>query len=645
MRVFFLGLAILVGLIVLTAGRQPAAAQNTDTGLSSVPNREVIRRYTVDVDVRQSGVLEVTERIEIYAAGRLVRRGIYRDFPTTYYRWYGAIRVPFKVLSITRNGQAEPWRTVSRSNGVRVFIGNAERNVPTGWQTYVLRYRTDRQLGHLRNRDELYWNAIGTGWLFPIQNVLVTVKLPSGADISEARAFTGVRGSRASAGAVESTTGGVARFRLNETLPPGKGLTIVVQWQKGLVTVPDSSGQVWRFLDDNWDLIAAIIGVLVLALFYLIAWLRAGRDPRKGTIIPLYHPPEGFSPAACRFIMRMGFDNKAMVAAVINMAVKGFLTIRETGNGDNYILEKTDDSVGSLSGGEKALASVFFSGKTGKTYVRPSNHAKLRRAIDKLKDALKTEYELGFFQRNRKLHWIGVGIAIFFTLLIAILAPGETGFILLWLALWSFVVLFVIIRMVSAWVGRRIAQALGLSLVAALLLGAEIFVLVVASENSSLLTLGATVIMSGLIILFHHLMKAPTAEGRRVMDEIEGFRLYLSVAEQDRLDLLNPPERTPALFERFLPYALALDVENKWAGQFARIFDGVTQDSSATAYTPVWYTGKQLTGMSLDGFASEIGGSLTGAIASSSTAPGSSSGGGGGGSVGGGGGGGGGGGW
>src|ERR1044072_8913002 len=57
-------------------------------------------------------------------------------------------------------------------------------------------------------------------------------------------------------------------------------------------------------------------------------------------------------------------------------------------------------------------------------------------------------------------------------------------------------------------------------------------------------------------------MKSHTAEGRRITDQIEGFRQYLGVAERDRLNALNPPEETAELFERYLPYAIALDVEN-----------------------------------------------------------------------------------
>ena len=113
----------------------------------------------------------------------------------------------------------------------------------------------------------------------------------------------------------------------------------------------------------------------------------------------------------------------------------------------------------------------------------------------------------------------------------------------------------------------------------------------------------------------------------------------LAVAEKDRLEFLHPPDHTPELFERLLPHAMALDVENQWSRQFVNVLAVGPEESEA--WSPSWYSGKSWSGLDTAGFASGLGSSFSGAIASSSTAPGSSSGSGGGGSSGGGGGGGG----
>jgi uncharacterized membrane protein len=153
--------------------------------------------------------------------------------------------------------------------------------------------------------------------------------------------------------------------------------------------------------------------------------------------------------------------------------------------------------------------------------------------------------------------------------------------------------------------------------------------------------IGLTVIGLFMAGLFYNLLKAPTSQGRQILDLIDGFKLYLSVAEKDRLNLENPPERTPALFEAFLPYALALGVEQKWSEQFASVLAVAGQEQ----YSPSWYVGRNWTTTNLVVMTSSMSSSLSSAISSASTAPGSSSGSSGGGSSGGGGGGGGGGGW
>jgi uncharacterized membrane protein len=138
-------------------------------------------------------------------------------------------------------------------------------------------------------------------------------------------------------------------------------------------------------------------------------------------------------------------------------------------------------------------------------------------------------------------------------------------------------------------------------------------------------------------LIFYQLLKAVTPLGRKRLDEIEGFRVFLEAAEKDRLNFLNPPDRTPELFEKFLPYALALGVEQRWGEQFTDVLAA----ASAEGRSPGWYSGTTSRGFSAASLASSLGDSLSSAVASSS----GSSGSGGGGSSGGGGGGGGGGGW
>jgi len=147
-------------------------------------------------------------------------------------------------------------------------------------------------------------------------------------------------------------------------------------------------------------------------------------------------------------------------------------------------------------------------------------------------------------------------------------------------------------------------------------------------------------------LLLARLLRRPTVEGRKVMDQIEGFGMYLSAT--DAHELRNAPPCTPDVFEAMLPYAIALGVEHRWTERFAAGLREAATREPEGAVGPRWYSGSSGSSWGDVGdsrFGSMVGSALAGAVSSSSVAPGSSSGGGGGGSSGGGGGGGGGGGW
>ncbi len=153
----------------------------------------------------------------------------------------------------------------------------------------------------------------------------------------------------------------------------------------------------------------------------------------------------------------------------------------------------------------------------------------------------------------------------------------------------------------------------------------------------------AAMVVVACNLVFYWLLKAPTPKGRAVLNDIEGFRMYMTTAEEERLKVLHPPEKTPELFERYLPYAMALDCENEWNNKFAAVLAAAAAAGATAGAVGGWYYGPG--GFNSRGFGQELGSSLASSISSSGVAPGSSSGSGGGGFSGGGGGGGGGSGW
>ena len=161
------------------------------------PQGEVISSYHSDIVVNPDSTLAVTETITVTSTGDSIRHGIYRDFPTKYTDKRGnKVHITFRVTGARRGGEAEPFHTENRSNGVRVYLGSADVEIPTGEHTYALSYTVNRELGFFPDHDELYWNVIGTGWEFPIFKASATVTLPSGINASNITAdgFTGLFG-------------------------------------------------------------------------------------------------------------------------------------------------------------------------------------------------------------------------------------------------------------------------------------------------------------------------------------------------------------------------------------------------------------------------------------------------------------------
>jgi uncharacterized membrane protein YgcG len=631
----FLTLAA-VTVLALLAGATAASAQS-----------ERILNFKSFIQVHPDASMTVTEDITVQATGQEIKRGIIRDFPTTYRDRLGnTVTVGFKVEEVLRDGRTEPYRVESASNGVKIRIGQKDVILRSGQYTYTIRYRVDRELGFFKDFDELYWNVTGNGWTFAIDRAEAYIELPAGAKILKSAAYTGYQGDRGQDFSVRSDDNLIV-FKTTRPLDSREGLTVAVSWPKGVVQEPSSQERMGFFFRDNVATAIGLVWLAVLLGFYLWAWFRVGRDPAGGTIIPLYSPPAGFSPAGVRFVSRMGYDDKAFAAAVVDMAVKGGVLIKED-DGD-YTLVRKEGAMGALSRDEQLVTGQLFSG--GKSVkLENTNHTRIQAAIDALKKNLQTELEKIYFITNSG--YLGPGIII--TLLglgsVVITAPEKIPAVFgaVWLTIWTVACYFLAVTVYEKWRAARggigkWAGAMGTTLFALPFFAGEIFGAVMFSIFVSVPAILVLIAMGFVNALFYHLLKAPTLSGRKIMDQIEGFKLYLSVAEKERLNLLNPPEKTPALFEKYLPYALALNVENAWSEQFAEVL--AQAGTETQPYSPVWYSGSSWDNFHTSRFSDSLGSSFAGAISSSSTAPGSSSGSGGGGSSGGGGGGGGGSGW
>ena len=555
---------------------------------TSLGAQERITSYDISIDVNKDASLDITERISVHAEGSQIRRGIYRDFPTIYRDRLGnRVRVDLDVQSVEKNGVIEPWFTEKMSNGVRINTGNDNFLAVPNDYTYTIRYRTTRQLGFFDDHDELYWNAIGTGWIFPIEKGSVEVKLPEPVPVENmhAEAYTGPQGAKGTAYEADIPEPGIARYRLTQPLAPNEGFTIVLTFPKGLVPAPTGGDKAKWLLADNRGVLIALAGFAILLAYMFRAWRAVGRDPEKGIIIARYEPRDGQTPAGLRYLEKMGYDMRCFTGDVLALGVAGRLRIHEDKKlfKNEWSLERLHPASPSpIALGQQALLEGLF--RSGDTLVlKNTNASTVAAARDAQKKVLENEFQPRYFKRNGK--------NVAYAWLIAI-ATGAAAFV----ASGGFGIPFII---------------------------------------------GVAALMLISLVIFSIAIKAPTAEGRALLDEIEGLKLYMSVAERDELKSMkgpNEPVLDAVRYEALLPFAVALAVEDAWTSKFTAAAGAAA--AAEAANNMVWYRGRGPIS-NLGDFSRSIGSSLSSTISSASTPPGSSSGSGGGGSSGGGGGGGG----
>jgi uncharacterized membrane protein YgcG len=633
---------------------------------------EKILSFHSDVTVHEDAHLTVKETIVVRSEGKKIKHGIYREFPQKYEEASGRIRkVGFRMTGVKRGGKPERYFTKEYENGIRIYIGSDDVTLGPGKYAYELTYATDHQVGFFNDYDELYWNVTGNGWNFDIDKASAEIHLPgeAGRHMIKTAGYTGPEGSTAQDFRNETLDSGAVRFETTGALSFYEGLTVAVSWPKGYVSQEGPPELIEPLTDRDRFInsikpnsstgpVLALTGLFLLVGYYGLIWMIVGKDPEAGTIMVLYKPPAKISPAVMRYISRMGYDNKAFTAALINLAVKGLITIHD--DDGEYTVRKKSGPETDLSPEESKLYRRLFSAGP-ELKLEQKNHRDIRAALAEVSEYLKLKFERVYFNTNRTYFIVGLVLTAILLLLSGISSAIDRGglpvyiFISAWLTGWSAGVIMLLKQVFSSWRivissrGWRIlgnaGSAIFITCFALPFLGGEGFGLYLMATSSSYVMPLFLVAAMAVNYIFFNLLKAPTLAGRKLLDEIEGFKRFIAATEQDRLNTLNPADRTPQLFEKYLPYALALDVEQQWAEQFSGSIDKAATAAGTSQYHPAWYSGSSWGSFSATDFASSLGGSFSNAISSSSTAPGSSSGSGGGGSSGGGGGGGGGGGW
>jgi len=490
-----------------------------------------VNEYAVDLTVEADGSLTVVETLVVEFLTQ--HHGIIRSLPVSYRRPTGErFRVTVDLLSITVDDAAVPW-TATRSGGeLRFRIGDPNVQV-TGIHVYRIDYVVRRALLFRDDYVQLYWNVVGTKGGLPTQRAVARVWLPATVDpyAVPTTSYIGYAGSAARGGAATVDERGALVFETG-SLAPGEGLTIDVAIPReasGLVP-PSVAQRVGWFLRDN-----AYAGLPIVALLGMVVlWWRKGRDPTTGAIAPAFAPPEGMHAGEVGVLVDDRADLRDISAMVIGLAVGGYLEIEATVEQDGseraprgpqrFTFRRLRTADG-LSPAERTLFDAIFDEEHADERSLSSLENRFYKALPEIKSRIYGGLiERGCYPHNpervRSAYLTGG----------ALLAAAGVGLGVLTRSLY-----------------------LGISLACC----------------------------GGIVAAFARLMPRKTSHGAVVLREVRGLAEYIERAEVDRIEFHDAPEKSPELFEKLLPYAMALDLTRIWTQQFEGLF----------REPPRWYVG------------------------------------------------------
>lgn len=599
----------------------------------NVKASERIINFNSFITVNKDHTISVLEEIEVNVEHSKIKRGIFREIPLKRKLPNGEIQTSaLKVLSVMRNGNKEKFHIKSISRGgVHIRIGNKDHYVEKGLQKYTILYKIDRQLRNLDEiNTELFWNVTGSFWDFPIENSEVKIQTSDGSPLKFINAFTGKTGEKGLDFKVHSNENEVFA-QTTKSLSPREGWSIGVSFPTHYLNQLTPFQEIIQHLKIKGSLKGFFWSFLSLIVSFLV-WYFHGMDPKRTSIIPRFKSPKNLTPAAINYIYLGYYDNDAFSAALINMAVKSFIII-DMESSNVQILPGENKEISNLAPEEKIIYDNFISNESG-MFLNRTNRDKIINTIILFSKSLKERYSI--YHSLNLIYSVFVLLFCIFAHYMAI-KPLEGTNIITFIGVLEYIsVGFILgVALFKKMTSKRFRSVFFAILVSGFLLfhGGIFGISARGTSFDIWLQLFLIAVPTGFFIGF---MPSATRNGQRLIDEIDGLKLYLSMAEKDRLDKLNPPEMNIQTFEIFLPYAHALGETNRWTDGFESILTNALVDNRR-AHLFHWHR-HNFSNQSISDLTSSIGSAISSSVASSSSSssPGGSSGGGGGGGGGGG---------
>lgn len=626
------------------------AVGEEQSGFVSGP--EKILSFHADIDVDKNSGLSITEKIKVHSLGENIKRGIFRSLPLVRNLNDRTQKVKYNIVSVKKDGVDEDFHEEIEDGYLKVYVGNKDVILSPGDYNYEIKYTTEKQIGFFEKYDELYWNVNGNEWSFPVDSISATVNLPQGAGIIQNSCYKGAYGSTSQDCLAKVLSEHSIEWSAKD-LGSGEGLTIAVGFKKGVMVPPPPP----TFLEKFGILISGIIIFLGLLLYYYSTWKKYGVDPETPTVYPQFNSPDDLSPASLGYIHNESFKNKYLTAALVNLAIKGYVQIVEDEDpgifglfkSKQFTVKKLKNPDQNLPKEEINLMNNLFSKSIVDSIKFDGQYdSKIEQAVRSFQSTLKFQHDKMLNEGNNSkklivpiLVILGVyflGLFISFT----IFPEFEKVFLGIFL-LAVLTIAFVVAIILFKFFPGLFKIFLVFPVIAFVLLGMLIYKGSDFTIDNNFNICYIFIVLGFMsLVIYQFLIKRPSEEKLRKKSLIDGFKMYMGAAENQQLQFHNPPEMTPQSFEKLLPFAMVLGVDEIWGKKFDDLLRKMSYE-----YQSNWYVGSSMNHFAM---ASVLNSSLTNSIQSSATQPSSSgsssgSGSGGGGFSGGGGGGGGGGGW
>jgi uncharacterized membrane protein YgcG len=479
-----------------------------------------IERFDAAIAVAADGSITVEETIVPRFRGTW--NGIYRTIPVEYRTPQGLkYLLDLSVASVTDDfGYSLTYR--SRRDGTYQRLEIPISGATDTTRTVKITYRVANALRFFDDHDELYWNVTGDGWDVPIESASASVLFPTGVTGLHATAFRGSYGSTAQT-PVQVRDRSVSLFA--RSMAAREGVTAVIGWAPGLVRRPTGLDRTLGVVQANWPLGLPFV---TFGLMFSLWWFR-GRDPKPGSITTLYEPPADMTPAEIGLLLDGMVGMPEVTATIVDLAVRGYFRITASGpKSYAFSLTRPRKDWDALKEHERYVLLAMFDAKDSVSLedVR-QNVSPLADVTEALNANL---FDRDFYARRPDATangYVRTGSLMAVSPIIWIFASswldGAFGFPGLWT--------------------------------------------------------GVSLFVSGLVVaVFGLMMPTRSAAGTREYVKVLGFREFLSRVDADRLRRMAI---SPDTFEKYLPYAMVLGVEQKWA----HAFDGMEWRR------PDWYTG------------------------------------------------------